>query len=1066
MDSIDKNLLEELRKENIAKGRRQDNKQHCEKILQGIGKFDDSTSQRAVWELFQNARDLSEHACIRIDLSDDYLEFSHKGRSFDFDSLSSLIKQVSSEEKEDPDAAGQFGTGFMTTHKFSRVIELFGSYKIADEVYVSLENDEENGFVIDRSHDDLQGMIDAMTSQLENLDKLYEKNTEKQAKEETKFRYCLNSKERKEAAHKGVQSALKLIPFVMTVNKRIEECTIMVDAKEKYVFRKGEQTVSDGLHTQRIWKNEEFVDVFYLMSEDGKDIIILPLKTGTEAKPMEDVPCQFIYFPLLGTENFAANYVFHSERFYPTEPRDSIVLPDGNSELQGKIDADVEILSSMSSMLFMFLRANVHRISKAVHLASIGFNPTGKGKVTEEYLSKTKEKWVEEFKNIPFFRIGDNHFSISQTDKVKVLSPSIVEFLEKEENKKYLDTIYEYAQRVSALPPRGEILKWSKVIEGWGAESPEWFVSVEDIVNHIDKEKDKVGLIDFIRYLKDSGQEEYLRTKNLIPNREGTLHRISDLRNGKNIPSVLYDVVRPIVSTFSERLIDFQYADLFSETLLYSVSRDDLKKELRDFVEKEESKANPYEECLYDVLNFCMTFPTKNNQNTRNRAMQVLCKMHDVPFNFNYVPYIENVDKEQDMYNVVFDSIVKWQFKQIEINATNDPSWLSKNKDTLFSLLDALSDRIRPTQYQNKMRDYAILPNQNGVLCRADELYVLVDADNIALQDIDDLCSYYENVVHKDIKSQWVDKRFQCFQEYGRHEIKKDLARPIEDALQEDDYRNPVTLDIIKHLDKKDGKNWKEWFPNIDKNKAEIFLHRIKEEQLANVYTLLKDESKIEALAQLAENPHMLQIIEAGENAMQQRAYEERHTAFITKLGHYVESILLDELKGKIDDDVLKVEVDDQQGGQDYIVKLGDRNLYYVEVKSRWCNKDSVEMSALQFKTSVQEKDNYSLCIVDMTWKNKDDISQRTYDDIQECINHTRAVHDIGKQNEWCIASVNESEERPHIGGGYRLVVPQKLIKDSTVTDFDGLLEIIKKKVEAAVHEKTQVANLQTMQRM
>ena len=40
---------EQLKDENIKKSRRQDIKQHCQKILEGIGKFDNTTAERAIW---------------------------------------------------------------------------------------------------------------------------------------------------------------------------------------------------------------------------------------------------------------------------------------------------------------------------------------------------------------------------------------------------------------------------------------------------------------------------------------------------------------------------------------------------------------------------------------------------------------------------------------------------------------------------------------------------------------------------------------------------------------------------------------------------------------------------------------------------------------------------------------------------------------------------------------------------------------------------------------------------------------------------------------------------------
>ena len=71
---------------------------------------------RAIWELVQNARDLSDHAVIKIELSPQSLIFSHHGTPFDYTSFRALVKQDSSKDRADADTVGQYGTGFMTTH--------------------------------------------------------------------------------------------------------------------------------------------------------------------------------------------------------------------------------------------------------------------------------------------------------------------------------------------------------------------------------------------------------------------------------------------------------------------------------------------------------------------------------------------------------------------------------------------------------------------------------------------------------------------------------------------------------------------------------------------------------------------------------------------------------------------------------------------------------------------------------------------------------------------------------------------------------------------------------------
>ena len=1053
--TVDRPLkLEEIQERNKEKARRQDNKQHCQKILQGIGKFDDSTAHRAIWELVQNARDLSEHSHIRIELHEDKFIFAHNGRPFNFDSLSSLIKQVSSEEKEDPDAAGQFGTGFMTTHKFSRVLELFGSYEIAEGKYVSLETSDGKGFVIDRSSDDLPGMIQSMTEQLGELDKLLVnkyKEATATAQQETVFLYHLDRPDRKKAARMGVEAAVELMPYVMTINERIERCTIHLQEGTSIDFRKEDKQDAEGLHCKRIRKNQTPIDVFYLQSEDRKDIVILPLRQATEARKLNNVPRFFIFFPLLGTEQHSINYIFHSEKFFPTEPRDLIVLPDGNSEHQNKIDADVALIDEMCKMLFDYLREHSANISGSIALAPVGFDTTAMKHELVEYFKSLHTKWVDEFQSIPFIETTDKHVSISQTDKIKVLDHTIVEFLREEGNEKYLKVVYDYASKVSCLPKKEEILDWSDIVFGWKPEKREWVVSVEDIVNKIIENNDKTGLLEFLMYLKESGQTEYFR-KAIIPNREGVLCSINNLRNGENIPDNLYMAIKPLVPDFTNQLVDEQYVKVYDEWV--SPTREDLKTALNGFVSAEEMKPKPYTNNLETVIDFCMTFPTSNTSNTRYQAMEVICNMHNKQMQLNHVPHLGDVDKEQLMYNVVFDSLVKWQFKQIELAATEDAKWYEQNQKMLYQLLNALSNKERPTAYQKTMQDYAIFPNQKGKLCKWDALHVLAEHEEYKAEDIDDLISYYERVKGEDIRDKWVTPRFKDFEKFAEDKVKENVARPIDDALQESNYSSEVTLDIIKHLDSKD-ENWEDWFTNINKNKAEIFLHRIDNNDLPNVYTLLKDKTKIKSLAELADDPRMQEIIDAGRNALAQKDYENRHNDFIHELGDFVEKLLLKKLQDAINNEQLKVEVCDQQGGQDYKVWVGDKVIYYVEVKSRWSTRDSVEMSALQFKTSVEQKERYSLCIVDMTWKKTEDIAVRKYDDLETCISHTKVLHDIGERNEWCIDSVQDIKDRPHIGGAYSLVVPQKLVEPSGTPDFYNLIERIKEVIDGERNVKS-----------
>src|SRR5690606_17074252 len=87
------------------------------------------------------------------------------------------------------------------------------------------------------------------------------------------------------------------------------------------------------------------------------------------------------------------------------------------------------------------------------------------------------------------------------------------------------------------------------------------------------------------------------------------------------------------------------------------------------------------------------------------------------------------------------------------------------------------------------------------------------------------------------------------------------------------------------------------------------------------------------------------------------------------KIGTYIEDKirqkLNDELKYHITIDT--IEAENVQGGQDIIVKLNNKPVHYIEVKSRWATNSSVMMSKLQLERAALNKDIYTLCSVDVT---------------------------------------------------------------------------------------------------
>ena len=128
-------------------------------------------------------------------------------------------------------------------------------------------------------------------------------------------------------------------------------------------------------------------------------------------------------------------------------------------------------------------------------------------------------------------------------------------------------------------------------------------------------------------------------------------------------------------------------------------------------------------------------------------------------------------------------------------------------------------------------------------------------------------------------------------------------------------------------------------------------------------------------------------------------------------------------------------------------MQLNGAVIYYIEVKSRWAPKDSVLMSASQFRTSVEEKGHYALCEVDMIDYDKTNVEKHEYPNISETIDRILAVTNIGVLNEALKDSLNQDSDQVHVGGDYKVIVPQAVWKEHGI-QFNELVQEIKKKVE------------------
>lgn len=1022
-------LKKQLKQRQLEQSRRQDNKQHCQKIIDGINKFDNTTAERAIWELIQNARDLSENAKIRLSLTKEQLTFTHKGRPFDYESFTSLIKQISSAEKEEKGTVGQFGTGFMTTHKFSRIVQISGSVKLDEEVYADIEN-----FELDRRPDNIQGMLETMSKQLTFADDLLNQETKESPKPETTFVYQLDE-ERLSHAEKGLDMAFDLIPYVMALNERIEEvCLDNTISGKSILFKRGEEVCWDvtiGYYkVQIIQQGGDDKDVYFLRSEDKKDIIILPLKTKDEAISLEGVPKFFIYFPLLGTENFGLNYIFHSERFYPEEPRNAIVLPEDNTEKKSKYTHNIKVFSTMRVLLYDYLEKYSGSIKHSHLLAPIALPCINEKEDNEKarFYQDLQNELVTRFLSYPFVVLQDSDsskVSVNNNENIRFLEPDIVTFLRDVGEEEYLDVVYDYASKISRLPAKEVVLIWSEIIKQWLVSATNVFINIDELVTSISNREVDEGLLRFLRFLKECKQNHYFEEKALIPNREGERKIAKDLRNAKDIPEELYSICHQLFPTSTCSFVSIAYTELYD---LVEYRREDLKKDINHFTSSLKNQSSWSDDILSALLRYCSIFPTQEGSSTRDKAMPFICKLHGHPYKRQYIPPLPGIgtDKEQDLYRTAFDVLVEYSLWVIEgYGRDKDRTWLKEeaNKDLHYKLLQALSNKDRPTTYQKELfPKHAIIPNQEGVLCLVENLNILADREEIPQDAQDKLFEVYLKVFKESYKAKLTEEQYVKFIEVK--EVKaQDIGHMIEVKLKEDNYGHSSTIDIIKELDSEaknqDEKYWSSWFSNIQSNKANIFLNRLQGTERDHTYQFMQAEaSKKAKVAELMDNPNFENIVAKAEESLKIERERDASFGHMLSIGKEIE----DRLRGYLKAELLverreidkPMEVNDIQNGQDIIIKYNGEIIYFIEVKSKWNFDQPAHMSTNQMRQAVLNQDCYALCCVDLTEHRASKL-----DSLEDkiIVDNTYVHLDIGKKLKFFLERIvnDNSDEETHL---------------------------------------------------
>ena len=1006
---------------------------YCNKIRKGLEELDEKSGERALWELVQNARDMSKEARIKIELTKDSIIFSHHGMPFDYTSFRALVKQDSSKDRNGADQVGQYGTGFMTTHAFNRKVYVSGPFVVKfgkDDIkgYVQVNN-----FELDRTDVDTAEGPKKMKKQLDDVKQFWKNQLSQEIiNDTTSFRYELGTEQIGEISQQ-ISNAIRLMPFVLVINARIKEMEIHNHHTNEHFTLKKTEEYSHAAIGQDGWKEvtetilrinnntntSESYTCKSLQSDKGDVVIIPPFPKA--CGDVSKIPSIFLWFPLLGTEAFGINFIYHSKRFYPVEKRNNIMLPGSTIMKREKGGNNSAVLKEMTEVLFKYYSMDENAKTLTRNMCEVSFPQNSEDEETQKFYREMQLLWNAKIPNWKVLPVGNNHYAISDPN-VKLLHRSFYSQLSPEQKIQYGTILTKYAllpkkpDGQSYLMPASDIIAWSETVDRWNCNRDnEFFISVADVCKAIQSRTD--DLHSFLMLMKDSGNAEVMKDYPLLPNRAGELRKKSELYDASFMDSSIYELVKVVMGDDYRKIYDTQFRDVcevnpYMQTDLQKAIASTMS-EWRKTTLNNSVKKPLTDEQLSALIYFCSASCMPEFNNARGRMMPLIAAFHGKEYKTVNTIKFRN-DNEEEFYSSAFNFLLDYT---LYLLCQKDVKWVSSNKEWLKSFLTEYSPSTND-EHKKRLDDYGVLPNQKGELCLMKELRM-----NNGVPP--EMATIYQAIFGKDLHEKWIDEEFEGVIALTKDEP-KDIANTIENSLVADMKQdtndrkfNKIVRTIILKI--AESTEWKEWFGQIDDKKAAYTFSMKSGDAQKSLFALMdiKDEN-LDRLAKLSETGNIENMLDRIERQQELERENEARFNHLHAIGKHIEDVL----RNKIGSDLIQVEnptrieghtiAEDVQNGQDIIVRIKNgeewTDVYYVEVKSKWDFTEPAHMSTRQVKMAARHPEKYALCCVDLRAHKNEDLENLPPETIIEC---TRVKMGIGSILNPMIKEILEADERP-----------------------------------------------------
>lgn len=351
---------------------------------------------RWVWELLQNAKDAApvDGVDVMFQLLPDKIIISHNGTPFETKHLIAILHKKSTKSLgKDDGTTGKYGTGFVTTHILSKRLTISGIHRNdTGERLFEIEVDRSSVSLKDtEALENMKASIKSTFDQINRINNLPPKVFDQY---NHTFTYFLNSNS-KQYASSGLDELEKNVMFTLLINsgddcrKRINSITISRFGSSRKYSIHSESTTIPGINYLNVQENRGL-----LYSKLDDVILGMPvLRLGEKYSllGLEGQAVLFKEFPLIGTEDFNLPIFIQHNNFIPTEPRDGIVTRKEDEELMEFIpDSNRQCLRECRDHYVTFLASLIDAEVANLHYLALSGLPLESNSLTgkEWYISE------------------------------------------------------------------------------------------------------------------------------------------------------------------------------------------------------------------------------------------------------------------------------------------------------------------------------------------------------------------------------------------------------------------------------------------------------------------------------------------------------------------------------------------------------------------------------------------------------------------------------------------------------------------------------------------------------